>query len=263
MSGVLDGRRCLVTGGGSGIGRGVVDAYVAAGARITVLERSAERAAELRDAHGAAVTVVVGDATDVVAVEGAVTVAGADEGAGGAGLDHLTCCVGVFDYYASLRDVDPQRLVAAAHEIWRANVLSALLAVNLAYPLLRTRQGSVTLTLSESAFRAGGGGVLYGSSKWALRGVVAHLASDLAPDVRVNGVAPGGTSGTRLGGLAALDQQVTADDVPGRDDRIRAGNQLRTVTQPSDHAGAYLYLADAAASRVCTGVVIRTDGGTT
>lgn len=259
MSGVLDGRYCLVTGGGSGIGRAVVEAYLAAGARVTVLERSAERCAELRRDHGVAVTVLEGDATDVAALGDAVTRAG--DGVGDAGLDHLTCCVGVFDYYASLREVDPQRLAAAAQEIWRTNVLSALLAVNVAYPGLRSRHGSVTLTLSESAFRAGGGGVLYGSSKWALRGVIAHLANDLAPEVRVNGVAPGGTSGTRLGGLAALDQQSRADGVAGRDDRIRAGNRLRVVAQPSDHAGAYLYLADATASRVCTGVVIRTDGG--
>lgn len=261
MSGVLDGRRCLVTGGGSGIGRGVVDAYVAAGARVTVLERSAERCAELRRDHGPDVCVVEGDATDVAALEQALSAAASADGPGAGGLDQLTCCVGVFDYYASLRELDPQRLAAAAQEIWQTNVLSVLLAVDLAYPRLRDRHGSITLTLSESAFRAGGGGVLYGSSKWALRGVVAHLASDLAPDVRVNAVAPGGTSGTRLGGLAALDQRLTADGVPGRDDRIRAGNPLQVVAQPSDHAGAYLYLADAAASRVCTGVVIRTDGG--
>jgi 2,3-dihydroxy-2,3-dihydrophenylpropionate dehydrogenase len=258
VSGALAGRRCLVTGGGSGIGRGVVEAYLAAGARVTVLERSAERAAELCRDHGTGLTAVVGDATDPAALREATAAAGA--GSDG-GLDHLTCCVGVFDYYASLREVDPERLAAAAQEIWRANVLSALLAINIAYPSLRSRHGSVTLTLSESAFHAGGGGVLYGSSKWALRGVVAHLARDLAPDVRVNGVAPGGTSGTRLGGLAALDQQLTADGVPGRDERIRAGNRLQVLAQPSDHAGAYLYLADAAASRVCTGVVIRTDGG--
>lgn len=261
MSGVLAGRRCLVTGGGSGIGRAVVDAYVAAGARVTVLERSVERCAELRRDHGAAVTAVPGDATDVTTLSEAVAVAAAGGGVTEDGLDHLTCCVGVFDYYASVREIGPRQLAAAAQEIWQTNVLSSLLAVNLAYPSLRSRRGSVTLTLSESAFRAAGGGVLYGSSKWALRGVVAHLASDLAPDVRVNGVAPGGTSGTRLGGLAALSQQITADGVPGRDDRIRASNPLHVVAQPSDHAGAYLYLADAAASRVCTGVVIRTDGG--
>lgn len=257
MSDAIAGLSMLVTGGGSGIGRAVVDAYVAAGGRVVVLERSPERACELRRDHGDAVSVVVGDATDDSAVAEAVGRAVSEHG----GLDQLTCCVGVFDYYASLRTIDTERIAAAAEEIWRANVLSVLLAVAHGYPQLRQRSGSVTLTISGAAFHAEGGGVLYGSSKWALRGVVSHLAQDLAPDVRVNGVAPGGTDGTRLGGLRALEQHASADTVPGRPERIRDGNLLKVLPRPEDHAGAYLYLADPVASRVCTGIVIRTDGG--
>ena len=51
------------------------------------------------------------------------------------------------------------------------------------------------LTESTSAYYPGRGGVLYLASKFAVRGLVTALAHDLAPDVRVNGVAPGGTSG--------------------------------------------------------------------
>jgi 2,3-dihydroxy-2,3-dihydrophenylpropionate dehydrogenase len=224
---------------------------------VTVLERSAARAEQLRADHGDALSVVVGDATDPAAIEEAVKAASTGDGR----LHHLTCCVGVFDYYASLRDIGPAELAAAADEIWRTNVLSALLAVRLAYPQLQKTHGSVTLTLSGAAFHAEGGGVLYGSSKWALRGVVSFLAQDLAPEVRVNGVAPGGTDGTRLAGLRSLHQDATADTVPGRPERIREGNLLQVVPQPQDHVGAYLFLADPVASRVCTGVVIRTDGG--
>ena len=90
----------------------------------------------------------------------------------------------------------------------------------------------MTLTLSESAFHPVGGGVLYGSSKWALRGVLSHLAVDLAPDIRVNAVAPGGPTGTRFGGLAALDQTQTADRVDGRDERIASGTLLRATPGP-------------------------------
>lgn len=259
MTGCLTGLSTLVTGGGSGIGRTVVDAYVTAGARVTVLERSAENAGKLAADHAGSVTVVVGDATDPAAVTEAVTTASDERSA----LDHLTCCVGVFDYYTSLRELSATELEAAALEMWRANVLSALLAINVAYPRLRERRGSVTLTLSESAYHAVGGGVLYGSSKWALRGVVSHLARDLAPEVRVNGVAPGGTSGTRFGGLASLRQSQTADAVAGRDERIRAGNALGVVPTPADHAPAYVYLADPGQARVVTGVVVNTDGGRT
>jgi 2,3-dihydroxy-2,3-dihydrophenylpropionate dehydrogenase len=146
--------------------------------------------------------------------------------------------------------------------MWRGNVLSVLLVVNRAYPSLRAANGSVTMTLSASAFYPEGGGVLYGSSKWALRGVVAHLAKDLGPEVRVNGVAPGGTASTTLRGLASLGQRHTAaGQAAGRSERIRAGNALGVVPEPADHAGAYVYLADPRAARVVTGMVINTDGG--
>lgn len=256
MTGRLAGLSALVTGGGSGIGRGVVEAYLAEGARVTVLERSQDNADALAGQYPGEVSVLVGDATEESVVTEAVAVA-SEQG----GLDQLTCCVGIFDYYASVRTLTANDVASAAGEVWRTNVLSTLLAVTVAYPRLRERRGSVTLTLSESAFQPVGGGVLYGSSKWALRGVVAHLAKDLGPEVRVNGVAPGGTAGTRFGGLATLGQRQTADTVAGRDERIRAGNALGVVPTPADHAPAYVYLADPEQARVVTGVVLNTDGG--
>lgn len=256
MSGRLDGQHILLTGGGSGIGRAVAMSYVEHGAAVTVLERSPETAQALADTSGPALNVVVGDALDHDVLADAVKHA-----TGGAGLDNLTCCVGVFDYYASLRTLSAQELSSAAEEIYRVNVLGTLTAIQAALPDLQRAHGSVTLTLSESAFHPVGGGVLYGSSKWALRGVVSHLAKDLAPEVRVNAVAPGGTTGTRFGGLARLGQTQTADQVEGRDERIAAGTLLGIASQPEDHAGAYVYLADRAAARVATGVVINSDGG--
>lgn len=257
LTGGLSAASMLVCGGGSGIGRGVVDAYVAEGAQITIVERSEEAAEQVRRDHGRAVRVVLGDATEAATLTQAVGTAVSAYG----GLDNLTCCVGVFDFYASIRDMSVSELVAAANEAWRTNALSALLAIHVAHPQLQKRCGSVILTLSESAFHPVGGGVLYGSTKSALRGMVSHLARDLAPEVRVNGVAPGGTTGTRFGGLRALRQTQTADAVDGRDQRIQSNTLLGVVPTPSDHASAYVYLADSHKSRVFTGVVINTDGG--
>jgi NAD(P)-dependent dehydrogenase (short-subunit alcohol dehydrogenase family) len=256
VSGRLDGQHILLTGGGSGIGRAVALSYVDHGARVTVLERSPESGRALGDSTGRALDVVVGDALDPEVLADAVTNA-----AGDAGLDNLTCCVGVFDYYASLRSLSAQDLASAAEEIYRVNVVGTLTAIQAALPDLQRSHGSVTLTLSESAFHPVGGGVLYGSSKWALRGVVSHLAKDLAPEVRVNAVAPGGTTGTRFGGLSTLGQTQTVVEVEGREERIAAGTLLGVAPRPADHAGAYVYLADRAAARVTTGVVINSDGG--
>jgi 2,3-dihydroxy-2,3-dihydrophenylpropionate dehydrogenase len=257
VSGSLAGQAVLVAGAGSGIGRAALQAYLQEGATATVLERSDESFADLDDDFPGMLAVVRGDATVPADVELAVGRATA----GGRPLHHLTCCVGVFDQYASLRSMSADELLAAGGEIWRGNVLSSLLLVRGAFPALAASRGSVTLTLSGSAFYAEGGGVLYGASKWALRGAVAHLSKDLAPEVRVNAVAPGGTTGTALAGLSALGQQATAADVPDRDARIESATALGVLPTPEDHAAAYVYLADPRRARVVTGAVINTDGG--
>lgn len=257
MTGPLDGVSAIVTGGGSGIGRGVVESYLSAGARVVAVERCARAAERLRRDHPGDLQVVTGDATAPDCLSRAVRLAGA----AGRPYGQLTCCVGVHDSFASLRSLTPETLAAAGGSVWRVNVLSVLLAANTAYRWLRDSRGSLTVTVSESAFHNTGGGVLYGSSKWALRGVIAHLSADFAPDVRVNGVAPGGTTGTRFAGDESLGVPVPADQRADRDRTIAAGNVLGVVPTPADHAGAYLYLADPVAARVVTGTVINSDGG--
>lgn len=257
MTGSLSGQHILVTGGGSGIARAAAERYDREGATVTVLNRSVAGAESVREASEGRIQALTGDATDADTLRAAI--AAARDAAGR--LHHLTCGVGIFDNYSRVSDLTADELARAAEESWRVNVRSTLLAVNLAVPALRAATGSITLTLSESAFNAIGGGVLYGSSKWALRGVVDHLAAELAPDIRVNGVAPGGTSGTRFGGLSSLGQTVTADQVEGRDERIATHTLLGVAATPDDHSGAYRFLADPVDARVVTGVVIRTDGG--
>jgi 2,3-dihydroxy-2,3-dihydrophenylpropionate dehydrogenase len=253
----LEGHTALVTGGSSGIGRAVVDAFVQEGARVGVLGTSAARLADVQRAHGQRVVTIRGDATrlddDKRAVAETVRAFGK--------LDTLVCNQGVFDYYLSLLDLPEDRLADAFDEIFAVNVKSYLLAAKAALPALLETEGSIILTLSTAAFYSEGAGILYGASKWATRGIVHHLAYQLAPKVRVNGVAPGGTGHTKLRGLRALGQQTEADQVPGRDERIRAGTPMQVLALPEDHAWAYVYLASKARSRIVTGAVVNTDGG--
>ncbi|OZD80359.1 SDR family oxidoreductase [Rhodococcus sp. 05-2256-B2] len=252
----LTGCNILVLGGGSGIGRGAAEGYRRAGAHVTVVERSAQNARRL--SQEADVSVIVGDATSPAVVGDAIRSVVESRGS----IDNLTCCVGVFDHYASLRTLTDQEFEQAAEEMWRVNVLSTLHSVKQAWASLQEAGGSVTLTLSESAFHPTGGGVLYAASKWALRGAVSHLATDFAPRVRVNGVAPGGTTGTAFSGLQALRQDhVTVDAVEGREERIAGGSLMGFAATPDDHAAAYVYLADPVGARVVTGTVINSDGG--
>ncbi|HSZ43336.1 MAG TPA: 3-(cis-5,6-dihydroxycyclohexa-1,3-dien-1-yl)propanoate dehydrogenase [Trebonia sp.] len=257
MTGWLDGRRALVIGAGSGIGRAVVDAFRAEGARVAVLEKDAAKCAALR-AELPDVPVVSGDATTRDANEAAVHAAVDAFG----GLDTLVNCVGVFDFYRGLGELEAELIDKAFDEMFAVNVKSHLHAVKAALPALRASgQGSVILTESTSAYYPGRGGVLYVSSKFAVRGLVTSLAYELAPDIRVNGVAPGGTLNTDLRGLSSLglnDRRL--DDTPGREADLAGRVPLKVALSGEDHAWSYVFLASGRA-RGITGDVVHPDGG--
>lgn len=257
MTGWLDGKRALIVGAGSGIGRAVVGAFLDEGARATVLERDPNKCAQLR-AELPTVGVVEGDAVTREANERAVAVAVDSHG----GLDILVNCVGVFDFYLGVDDIDAEDLSPAFDEMFRANVLSHLLSVKAAVPSLREVPGSsIVLTASASSFYPGRGGVLYVSSKFAVRGVVTSLAHELAPQIRVNAVAPGGTLNTDLRGLASLGQQSTRlDDSPDRAREVAGRSPLDVALSGADHAWAFVFLASDR-SRGITGETVCPDGG--
>ncbi len=257
MSGWLDGRRALVVGAGTGIGRAVVDAFRTEGAAVAVLERDAAKCAALRE-QIPGMPVVTGDATTRAGNETAVRAALDAFG----GLDVLVNCVGVFDFYRGISELDASLMDDAFEEMFTVNVKTHLHAVKAALPALRRGgNGSVILTESTSAYYPGRGGVLYVSSKFAVRGLVTALAHELAPEIRVNGVAPGGTLNTDLRGLASLglgDHSLGA--VPGREADLAGRVPLRVGLSGADHAWSYVFLASER-SRGITGGVVHSDGG--
>lgn len=257
MTDWLHGKRALIVGAGSGIGRAVVDAFRAEDARITVLERDRGKCDRLRD-ELPGVPVVEGDAVTREANEHAVKVAVDAYG----GLDTLVNCVGIFDFYRGVGDIDADDLSPAFDEIFRTNVLSHLQSVKSAVPALRAAAGSsIVLTESTSSFYPARGGVLYVSSKFAVRGLVAALAHELAPHIRVNGVAPGGTLNTDLRGLASLGlDDVRLDDTPNRAQDMAARTPLNVALTGEDHAWAFVFLASDR-SRGITGETVHPDGG--
>ncbi|OBI27922.1 3-(cis-5,6-dihydroxycyclohexa-1,3-dien-1-yl)propanoate dehydrogenase [Mycobacterium sp. E2238] len=257
MTGWLEGKRALVVGAGSGIGRAVVEVFRDEGAKVAVLERDQAKCETLRG-QLPDVPVVDGDATTREANERAV--AAAVDGYGG--LDTLVNCVGVFDFYRGIGDIDADELPDAFDEMFRTNVLSHLQSVKAALPRLRAGTGaSIILTESASSFYPGRGGALYVSSKFAVRGLVAALAHELAPHIRVNGVAPGGTLGTDLRGLASLGLAgARLDDTPDRAQELAARTPLNVALSGQDHAWSFAFLASDRA-RGITGETVRPDGG--
>jgi len=122
-------------------------------------------------------------------------------------------------------------------------------------------RGSIIFTISNAGFYPGGGGPVYTGSKHALVGLVKQLAHELAPKVRVNGVAPGGMK-TNLSGLRAngTGEQSLAG-VEGLDQMLRDITPMRVSPRPDDYCGPYVLLASAANAGPMTGVIINTDGG--
>lgn len=253
---VLDGRVAVMIGAGSGIGRAALTAYLDAGARVLVMDVSPDKCAEV-SALGREVAAQVGDATRYADVRAAMDAAAGKFGK----IDVVVSFVGVFDNYTTLEQIAEDDLDAAFDEIFAINVKSSLFMVHAAMPHLRDRGGSVILTLSSSSFYAGRGGILYVTSKFALRGMVVQLAHELAPMVRVNAVAPGGTVRTDLRGMAVLGQaDQRLDDRPGRREQLEARTPLRVALTPEHHAPFYVFLASDGA-RSMTGEILRSDGG--
>ena len=97
------------------------------------------------------------------------------------------------------------------------------------------------------------------ATKFAVRGLLVEMAYELAPRVRVNGVAPGGTA-TQIGGLESLEQKPMLGTEKMREG-LKSINPLQLDFGAEDHVGAYLFLADESLSRGVTGGIINSDGG--
>jgi NAD(P)-dependent dehydrogenase (short-subunit alcohol dehydrogenase family) len=252
----LEGVRAVVTGAGTGIGRAVVRRYIAEGARVVAVVRD-ERQASGLDAEGA--VVVAGDVARYDTAEAAVSAATQRFG----GLDVYVANAGLWDFHKRLEKQTPAELEAAAAEILGVNLMGALYGARAAAAELRLARGSLIVTGSNASFRAGGGGALYTASKFALRGLMLQLAHEFAPDVRVNGVAPGATD-TALSGPSALAQAGKAMNTDrGRIDSMAGHIPLGRVSSPEDHTGLYVLLASRQNSAYVTGAMMLSEGGVT
>ncbi|MCW2946729.1 MAG: 2,3-dihydroxy-2,3-dihydrophenylpropionate dehydrogenase [Actinoallomurus sp.] len=253
---LLKDKRALIIGAGSGIGRAVAEAFVREGARTAVLELDPAKCAAL-ESELPDCPVHRGDATSLGQTKKAV--AGAVRAFGG--LDVLVNCVGLFDFYTGIQGIEDEAFDAAFDEAFTVNVKSQLVSVKAAVPALKESGGSIILTTSTSSFYPGRGGILYVSSKFAVRGAVIALAHELAPEIRVNSVAPGGTLDTDLRGLRALGMnRRSLGRAPGREADLRSNNPLAVALTSHDHAGSYVFLASDLA-RGMTGMFMHPDGG--
>jgi 2,3-dihydroxy-2,3-dihydrophenylpropionate dehydrogenase len=262
MTKALEGEVALVTGAGGGIGRSVVDRYVAEGARVCAMDFVDERLEAIRTEHGDAVRTVRGDVTKMADNRAAV-----EEAVGAFGkLDIFVANAGITDGFRDFVDMDDDTMEKAYEQIFDVNVRGYILGAKAALPALVKTQGCMIFTLSNSSFYPDGGGVLYIASKHADLGVMRQLAHELAPVVRVNGVSPGPTK-TDIRMPEAFGETDAGDTVSADTQEANTAKvildctPLRHWAEPHEHAGAYVLLASRSEGRLITGEEIKTDLG--
>lgn len=261
MTGWLSGHVALVTGGGSGIGRAVAERYVAEGARVCILGNDkAQLHATVHDQPDPGRWLAVeADVRDTDGLHRAVATAVHQFGH----LDTLVANAGLWDFQRSLTRLSGAELAETFDELFSVNVKGYLLAAEAAWRELVKTRGSIIMTLSNASFHVNGGGPVYTAAKHACLGLVRELAYELAPHVRVNGVAPGGMN-TDLRGPSAIglgERSIGASFAKRMPDQAMPVPLHDSSTEPADFTGPYVLLASRTQSGVITGEVISADGG--
>jgi NAD(P)-dependent dehydrogenase (short-subunit alcohol dehydrogenase family) len=244
----LNGRTALVTGGSRGIGLAVAARFAEAGANVMIASRKAddlEQAAIGLVAAGADAQKVAWRTAHVGRPEDATSCV-ADTVARFGSIDILVNNAGTNPYFGPMIDIDLVR----AQKTFEVNQLSVL--VWTAAAVKAGLQGSVINVASIGGLGVEPGIGWYNVTKSAVLHITRQLSFELAPDVRVNALAPG---------LVKTKLAAALWEGPG-EERIAAHIPLRRLGLPDDIATAALFLASEASSWV-TGQTFVVDGGTT
>jgi pteridine reductase len=234
--GAFQGRLVAVTGGARGLGRALVEAFADQGAHVAFsYHRGISEAHETERRLVARGTPVFTQPADALRPGEMERFIGRAAGALG-GLDVLVNNAGVFPR-TPLGEVSETQL----DEAFAVNVKAAVLATQAAAPHLRRRRGTVVNVASLGGVRPWPAHVAYCATKAGLVMATRCLALALAPDVRVNAVAPG------------------VLDPAGADEAVRGRIPLRRYGHYDEAVAAVLFLAGAAT--YTTGEVLSVDGG--
>jgi 2-deoxy-D-gluconate 3-dehydrogenase len=244
----LSGRRALVTGGATGIGKGIALGLAGAGADIAITYRSHQPEGALRELEALGVRAVAVQA-DFEGMDQSGAERLTDFAAGRlGGLDILVNNAGI---------IHRQDSVEMPLEDWRRVVsvnLDSVWLLSQAAGRLMVGQGSGKIVIVSSVLGSQGGLRVpaYTASKHAVIGLTRALCNEWAPrGVNVNALAPGYTATDNT--QALRDDPVRSRDLLGRIPAQR-------FADPSEMAGAAVFLASDAAS-YCHGSVVTVDGG--
>ena len=250
----MSGPVCLITGSATGIGAACAQAFARQGWRVALnyldeLTRAeAEAVAAQCRAAGADVLVQALDVRDEAACQGYVqaVLARFDR------IDALVNCAGTtrFIAHADLDALDALEF----HRTYDVNVVGAYRMVRACAPALKSGgQGTIVNISSIGGLLGRGSSMAYAASKGALNTLTLSLARSLAPEIRVNAIAPGFVDGGLPGRVldAAQYGQVLAAQT--------AASVLERVSQPEEVAALALFLSTQAPGM--TGTVLMIDNG--
>jgi len=242
----LQDRVAIVTGGGTGIGRGISEVFAREGAKVAVnysrSQKEAEETVAAIQAAGGTAIAVAADVSEDASARGLMERVAREFGR----LDILVNNAGW-----STR-IPHERLDDLTDEIWdrtlNTNLRGAFYCMRAAVPYLKKQPGASIVNIASVAALTGtGSSIAYAASKGGLLTMTKSFARVLAPDVRVNAIAPGFVR-TRFAGwpASAFDQG-------------EAITPMKRLPTPEDLGGLAVYLAGDGIS--ITGQTIEMDGG--
>jgi NAD(P)-dependent dehydrogenase (short-subunit alcohol dehydrogenase family) len=249
----FEGRRFLLSGAASGIGRATALRLAANGAAIAGLDRDRAGLADVVgqiESTGGRMLALEADVTDLPAVERAVATAVGELG----GLEGAANIAGIGDFTGDVTEIDP--------EVW-----AQVLAINLngtfhvsraTVPHLRDRGGAIVNVSSQFGLVGCLASPAYCASKAAVIGLTKAMAVDHAADaIRVNCVCPGPTDTPML-----ASTKGTPEIAEGERARTQYRNLTGRLMKPEEIAATIAFLLSEDAGST-TGSVVTVDGGWT
>jgi NAD(P)-dependent dehydrogenase (short-subunit alcohol dehydrogenase family) len=240
----LDGKVALVTGASKGIGRAIAAAYAEAGAKVMLSSRKQEGLESAAASISGEVDVFAANAGEPDQASACIDACVSRFG----GIDILVNNAATNPYYGPLMGLD----VGAAEKTVKVNQIGYLVWTQLAVAAgLGDAKGSVLNIASVGGLSVEVALGWYNVTKAAELHLTRHLAAELAPDVRVNAIAPGIIRTDFSRALWEADEELVAARTP-----------MKRVGEPDDIASAALFLVSDGASWI-TGQTLVVDGGST